>query len=330
MLAKALGFSRILIQRFVLHAGHQTVPDEVENVPDLRRARGNGDDGVLLGHDEGELAAGAGGPIGPVAVTPELVSVSLVPGAVGIAAVGGLPAGGLLHPLGGQQLFALPLAPLQIQLPEAGDRLRRDAQPESAVRDALGIGAPGRLHDAQRVQQPRAQIVQQVLPGDRVHNRRQHVRGGRVVVEVRARLVGHGEIQKDLRQRRGGIERKRAQILPDMAGRHGQQIADAHGLKLPGRFLGHGIGEERDDLVMNIQMSLIDCKADAGRGETLAQGEQRVDEFGAVGRPPALGHDVTVAQDHQAVHVLDPGVERLDEVGDRSGRNALLLRRTAG
>ena len=63
------------------------------------------------------------------------------------------------------------------------------AQAESAHRHALLARLPRRVRDAERFEQPRAQIIEHRLAGHLLHDRRQHVAGGRVVDEERPRLV---------------------------------------------------------------------------------------------------------------------------------------------
>ncbi len=46
---------------------------------------------------------------------------------------------------------------------------------------------------------------------------------------------------------------------------------------------------------------------------------------GVVGRPPAFGHDVAMAQEHEAVQRIDVAVGRIDEVENDGRRNALRL-----
>ena len=57
---------------------------------------------------------------------------------------------------GGHELLAVPLPLLQVELAELGDVLGADAQAVAAERDALRAGLPGRVLDAQRLEQPRA------------------------------------------------------------------------------------------------------------------------------------------------------------------------------
>ena len=44
---------------------------------------------------------------------------------------------------------------------------------------------------------------------------------------------------------------------------------------------------------------------------------------GCVGGPPAFGDDVAVAEDHEAVHAVDLGVEGFDEVEEGARGDAL-------
>src|SRR5207244_5097254 len=139
-------------------------------------------------HHDAELAVGAVAAVSAVPAAPELVAVTLVPVALRVAAVGGLPGRRRLDPRGRDQLPAVPLAFLKVQLAEFGDVLGADAQAVAAERDALRAGAPGRVLDAQRLEQPRAQVVKHRLAGRLLDDGRLHVGAGRVVEEVRARL----------------------------------------------------------------------------------------------------------------------------------------------
>ena len=95
---------------------------------------------------------------------------------------------------------------------------------------------------------------------------------------------------------------RRARRLGLVPGGHAQQVADAHRLEVVAR-LGRGVvGEELEHLVVDAELPLRDGQADGGGGEALAQRVQRVRRLGVVGRPPALGHDVAVAHEHEAVH----------------------------
>jgi hypothetical protein len=68
---------------------------------------GDGDDSILGGHDDAELAKRSIASITTMAAAPELVTVALLPIAVRIAAVGGLAGGGHLDPGSRDQELAI-------------------------------------------------------------------------------------------------------------------------------------------------------------------------------------------------------------------------------
>ena len=253
------------------------------------------------GMHDAELPERPIAPIGAVAAAPELVAVALIPIALRVAAVGGLPRGGRLDPRCGDELLPVPFPLLEVELAELGDVLGADAQAVAAGRDALRAGLPGRVLDAQRLEESRPQVIEYGHARRLLDDGREHVRRRRVVQEMRARLERHGLRQEGL----GPVLVGRARRLGLMARGHAQQVADAHRLQVVAR-LGRGIvGEEFQHLVVKAQLPFRDGQADGGRGEALAQRVQRVRRLGVIGRPPALGHDVPVAHQHEAVHRVD-------------------------
>ena len=90
------------------------------------------------------------------------------------------------------QLLALPLPLLEVQLAEAGDVFGTHVQPEAAERNALLAGVPGRILDAERLEQTRAEIRQDILAGDLLDDGGEHVARRRVVEEEGSRLVRDG------------------------------------------------------------------------------------------------------------------------------------------
>ena len=85
---------------------------------------------------------------------------------------------------------------------------------------------PGRPLDAERLEQPRAEVVEQPLPGDLLHQRREHVRARGVVDEERARLVLHRLRRNAATQSpRSGTPLRGVLGVP---GRHRQQVPHPH------------------------------------------------------------------------------------------------------
>src|SRR5581483_9071099 len=110
-------------QRRVFHGGEEVVPDEIYFALHVAGFGVDGDDGVLFGQDDGELAEGAVAAEAVMAAAPELVAIALVPIAgllefFEIAARAGtlldLEGGGLVDPGGGNDLAVVPTALAQI------------------------------------------------------------------------------------------------------------------------------------------------------------------------------------------------------------------------
>jgi len=92
-------------------------------------------------------------------------SRSLGPVAVRIAAVVDLLRCRSSNPIRGQDAPAFPDALLQVQLSELGVVPDLHLHPEAPDMDASGTGHGGHVRHPQRCEQPRLQIIQQVLPG---------------------------------------------------------------------------------------------------------------------------------------------------------------------
>ena len=147
-----------------------------------RQTAGDGQHGVLLGHDDAVLPEGAIAAVdaGRLAA-PELEAVALRPIGIRVRAIVDLLGGGLLDPVRGDELLPLPLPLLQIELPEAGDIFGGDAQPPAAKVDAVGVALPGGALDAERLEQARGEVVEQGLPGQLLHDGGEHEAGRGVV-----------------------------------------------------------------------------------------------------------------------------------------------------
>jgi len=91
-----------------------------------------------------------------------------------------------------------------------------------------------------------------------------------------------------------------------------------------------GVGEELQNRIVQTQLALGDGQPDGGRGEALAQRIEHVGRCGVVRRPPALGHDVPVSHEHEAVQGVDIGIGGIDERQNGRRGDALCLRRAAG
>src|SRR5262249_30204680 len=110
---------------------------------------------------------------------------------------------------------------------------------------------------------------------------------------------------------------------------HPQQIADSHCLEVVARLGRYIVGEELQYLVVQLELALRDGQADGRGGEAFAQRKEGVRRLRVVRGPPALGDDLTVPQQHDAVQRVDVFFGRIDEREDRLRRDALLFRTAA-
>ena len=93
---------------------------------------------------------------------------------------------------------------------------------------------------------------------------------------------------------------------------------------------GASSGKKDEHGVVQRQAPFGDGQAGGGRGEALAEREEHVGRFRPVRVPPALGDDVAVAHEHQAVQPEVVPLRRVHE-GAHGGRgDALRLRRAPG
>ena len=131
-------------------------------------------------------------------------------------------------------------------------------------------------------------------------------------------LCGDRLRQEGVRQRSSSaVERERLERRP-RAGRWTSRSRSRTRIafRFVARLGGRVVGEELQHLVVERQLPLGDRQADGGRGEALAQRVQHVRVVLLVRRPPALGHDVPVAHEHDAVQRVDLRLGRLDERQD--------------
>ncbi|MFT5129214.1 MAG: hypothetical protein ACI8W8_002836 [Rhodothermales bacterium] len=105
---------------------------------------------------------------------------------------------------------------------------------------------------------------------------------------------------------------------------HAEQIANTHGASLVIDVSRELVGEVRQHLVIEREESVISRHADGGRGEALAQ---RIEHMGiafAIRRPPALGHQLPLANDHHAmqrIHLIFGGGHKVEYcLGREPGR----------
>jgi hypothetical protein len=115
-----------------LERWQKLVPNHVQHGLHVFDATGDRHHRVLLWHNEAILSERAVTAIGVVPAAPELETVTLVPIAIRIAAVGRLLCRGHRHPFRREQWFAVPAAALQVKLAELRDVLRAHAQAVTA------------------------------------------------------------------------------------------------------------------------------------------------------------------------------------------------------
>ena len=192
-------------------------------------------------------------------------------------------------------------------------------QAEPAEGDALRCRVPLRVADPQRLEEARPQVVDERRAAHLLDDGGEHVARRRVVDEVRAGLVGHGQGQEGPRLGHVGVgEGELLDHVRVVAGRHRQQVPHPHRLQVLARLGRRVLGEEGEDGVVEAQLPLGDREADARGREALAEREEHVRVVAPVRPPPALGHDVAVAQHHEAVQRVDALLGGLDEAEDRA------------
>ncbi len=299
------------------------LPDQVQDLLHVLALRGHRDHRVLLGQHQAVLPVR---PVSAVAVPgpPELEAVAVAP--VRHGRVGGLDVhtAGLGHPPFGQQPFALPHPVPQVQQTEPGDRLGGGVQAAEAQLAPRPVPRPRHLFDAQRVQQPRPQVLGQRLTGDPLEYRRQRVRRGLVVREHGPRIPV-GRQQQEAPDRFVPVQRQRpfVGLLVVPAG-HRRHVAYEHRAAARVGDVGRELREVRDHRVVQPDQPLGDREAGGSRREALAEGVQEMDAVRRVRRPPPGRHHVVVPQDHETVR-LDArgGFESVEECLDTRGVHAL-------
>ena len=261
------------------------------------------------------LAKGAVAAVGVVPAAPELVAVAHAPvgGALRVAVVrmGGR---GLGDPRCRHRLLARPDAALQVHLAKAGDVLELDMEPGAAEVDAARVALPGGVLDPQRVKEAGAKVGEQRLARQLRDDGREHVGGGGVVDKPRAGLPFDREAQKRPRPVGFGIvlgrqvaaapedALRRVLLVPRI---HGQQVPHAHRLQVGAGVGGRVGGEELEHGVVDREPPLGHGQADGSGGKALAQRVHGVRGLRSVGRPPALGGHLPMAQQHKALHCIE-------------------------
>jgi hypothetical protein len=91
-----------------------------------------------------------------------------------------------------------------------------------------------------------------------------------------------------------------------------------------------GFGEERHRLIIYAELAFRHSKAHRCRGEALAQGMQSVVELRSIRRPPSLGDDLAMPDEHEAVHLMFAMLGRIQGRQDARRKDPLGFARAAG
>src|SRR5438132_1610470 len=96
-------------------------PDQIEDGLQIPNTTGDGDVRIFVRQDEAELTKGAVAAIAIMLATPKLIAIALLPIDVGAGVIARLFGGRRSYPFAGDQLLALPISLLQIELAEVGN-----------------------------------------------------------------------------------------------------------------------------------------------------------------------------------------------------------------
>src|ERR1022692_3500080 len=167
--ARKFFLSRIISPQLPWRHGRQEfVPHEVQDALQVSSAAGDGHHRILFGHDDAKLSEGSVPAITSMTAAPELITVTLLPVARRVAAIGSLAGGGRLDPCGRDQLLTVPFAFLQVKLAQAGDVFGPDVQSRAAERDSLPA-FPGRIFNPQRIEEAWPKIIEHRHAGRLLH-----------------------------------------------------------------------------------------------------------------------------------------------------------------
>ena len=264
----------------------------------------DGDNHILLWADNGKLPHGAVGPVHALGLAhPDLepIAQEVVKGFGVVDGLSGglvLKGGGQLYIVLGQNPLALPHAAVGVQLHQAQVVLQGGQQTAAAGLHAVGHAVPAQVVgiDADFQKQVLRQKLLEALAGLFPHNGAQHGRAGGVVHKGGAGLVIDGDVQE---------------IPNPVLGVPGHFIhAAAHAKHVPHRqllqvFAGILRGFLRENVnqpLVQLQNALGISNTHSGGGVGFGVGLEAVAQVGAIRRPPALGADLAVAHNHQAVH----------------------------
>ena len=174
----------------------------------------------------------------------------------------------------------------------------------------------------ERVEQPGLQIGEQVLAGDPVQDELQHIRHTVVVEEMDARLIGQRLGEEGGDPVRARLQHRGEGILV-VAGAHAEQMAQVQFCQLVVHHGGHLVRKELRHPGLGADLPLLEQEEDAEHADGLARRKQAVHLCLREGAPVALGHQTSVAQDHQALHPDALLLDHVQEAEDRPGGKAL-------
>ena len=221
--------------------------------------------------------------------------------------------------------------PLQMELSEPGDGVGGGEQAGEADLAAGGVAQPGGGADAEGIEEPGTQVVGETLAGAGAGRSR---RGCTWWAGCRRRRcrgrgpVGSGGSRGRVRSPLGGGS---APGLGEVAAGHRREVPDEHGAAAGIGDVGVEFGKVRQHRGVEVEQALGGGQARGRGGEALAEGVEQVGTLLGVGRPPAVGDDRAVPQDHQAVgRGAGDGLQGVQEGLDALGIDALAGRSAGG
>ena len=114
-----------------------------------------------------------------------------------------------------------------------------------------------------------------------------------------------------------------------VAGGHGEEVADTHHFEFVGGICGTFVWKEFQNRIVDAQFAIGNGEADGCGGEAFAERMHDVGFVGGFGFPPGFSNDVSVADEHEAVHGVDLLVGSFDVGADVGRRDALFFRSAA-
>ena len=220
-------YCRRLRERIVAQRREDRVPEDVEDDLHIAVLRDDDRDHILLGRDDYVLTE--------CAVAAEAVVLTSPP----LIAVAELPVGGLVHAvvrdrggrLGdvalGKYAPTVPDAFIEVEHAELQHVLGRDVDSPAAVVHTVWRFLPPDILYAERIEEPRLQIVDHPHAGNLRDDRREHVGRGGVVGKMRPRDVLDIEREESLRPARLARRDSSERVLI-VSGVHREHMAESH------------------------------------------------------------------------------------------------------